>query len=278
MALLSLSELQSRIEHEMREHPHLRAIRDYNRTMIAELGKTYSLPGKALLDLGASVHGYALEAALEAGVHCYEGIDWDISRHWSKTSVEIGVGDGKRGRLQQMNAERLEFPDDAFDCLVSISTFEHFLQPQVVLAEMFRVLRSGGVALLSFEPIWTASYGHHLHHFGAVSELVPPWSHLFLKESQMRASLRGTPWPEGAAITQEEAIQWIYCDSGINRLSVRELRTVFEASPFEIAWICPIADHTFTPGDAIVEYVSRLTTYSAEELLTRGLSVLLRKP
>ncbi|CAN5600432.1 hypothetical protein BH20VER1_BH20VER1_18720 [soil metagenome] len=65
MALFSLSDLQSRIENEMREHPYRRALRACHRTMIAELERTYLLPGQVLLDLGVSVHGNALEAALD---------------------------------------------------------------------------------------------------------------------------------------------------------------------------------------------------------------------
>jgi len=276
IATYPLSELRLTIAQEVTTHAHLRAIRDHNRTIIGVLKKMYRLGGVAMLDLGASIHGYGLEAALDAGVQIYEGIDLDVSRHWSQPSVTITGSNGAMGRLQEMNAETLHFGDTAFDCLLSISTFEHFLRPDVVLSEMFRVLRPGGVALVSFEPIWTASNGHHLHHFGAIGELVPPWSHLFLSERQMRELLAHAPWPSAAPISREDALDWIYRGSGINRLSVGQLRNVFEASPFEIVWIQPLPGESGANG-VVAEYVSRLTSYSIEDLLVRGLSLLLRK-
>ena len=171
------TEVQDRIRGETTVHPHLGAIRDYNRAMVGELAKALALKGKRMLDLGASVHGFALEAALEHGVTLYEGIDFDVARHWQAAEVEFSGIDGQAGRLRQMNAEQLAFPDASFDCLMTISTFEHFARPETVLAEMYRVLRPGGVGMVTFEPIWSGPTGHHLHHFGALSKLAPPWSH-----------------------------------------------------------------------------------------------------
>jgi SAM-dependent methyltransferase len=46
-------------------------------------------------------------------------------------------------------AERLPFPDAAFDVVVSTQMLEHCLDPGAVLAEAHRVLKPGGVLLLS---------------------------------------------------------------------------------------------------------------------------------
>lgn len=272
------SDLQARLAHEVAEHPHLSAIQGYNRAMVGELAKACDLKNKSLLDLGASVHGFALAAALEAGVATYEGIDFDLTRHWGTPSVEFaGPAAGQVGRMQQMNAEALAFPDECFDCLLTISTFEHFLRPDAVLNEMCRVLRRGGVALVSFEPVWTAFYGHHLHHFGTLSELVPPWSHLLLTEEEMRAMLRRQPWPADAPIDPEAALRWIYHGDGINRFSLGELKTYFAESPLEIVWMQPLADDRTERLAPVAHYLARLLPYTADDLLTLGLSLLLRK-
>ena len=176
-----------------------------------------------------------------------------------------------------MDAEELAFADAAFDCLLTVSTFEHFHRPERVLAEMFRVLRPGGVALVSFEPVWTASYGHHLHHFGEIGRLVPPWSHLFLGKDQMRAVLARQDWPADAPLDRTEALHWIYDGEGINRHGIRHLKTCFEASPFDLEWLVPLPDETVPAAPAVADYLARVLPYSAGELLTRGLSLLLRK-
>lgn len=272
------ADLQARIQREVMAGPHLGAIRDYNRAMVGELAKSAELEGTRLLDLGGSVHGFALEAALDRGVSLYEGIDFDVARHWQLPEVEFVAPDDRIGRLRQMNAEQLNFADDSFDCLMTISTFEHFARPATVLAEMFRVVRRGGVAMVTFEPIWTAPGGHHLHHFGALSQLAPPWSHLYLSEAQMRQVLARGPWPADAPVDVEGAVRWIYHDRDINRFGIRELIAFFEQSPFDIVWICPVQDAVPVEMSAVAAYLSRVLPLTSDELLTRGLSLLLRKP
>ncbi len=263
---------------EIASLPHLAAIRDYNRMMLGELAKCFPLANSSLLDLGASVHGFALEAALLQGVKSYAGIDWGITRHWGADEVEVTNEAGVcLGRLQHMDAEHLRFPAESFDVLLSISTFEHFFQPAAVLAEMHRVLRPGGVALVSFEPIWTSARGHHLHHFGnAVSALVPPWSHLFLNEEQMHELLARKIWPTSAPVDLDRVLHWIYRGDGVNRIPLRNLRECFFASPFRVEWVCDLAD----PAKEVVglsEYVGALTGIPVEDLKVRGLSLFLRK-
>ncbi len=274
---LTLETLRQTSQAEADAKPHLADLRNFNHFLVGELNKCYALPGRALLDLGASIHGYALEAALDHGVSLYEGIDLDVVRHWGASPVEFAGADGRTGRLRQMNAEHLDFPDAAFDCLMSISTFEHFHHPDVVLAEMFRVLRPGGVALVTTEPIWTGSYGHHLHHFGAVSDLIPPWGHLFLSRDQMAAVLDRQPWPADAPVTRADALRWIYDGGDINRHGINRLKAFFADSPFETDWLVPLIDPVPPERAAVADYLSKVLPYRAEDLLTRGLSLLLRK-
>ena len=274
---MTLETLRHTLQSEEDAHPHLGGLRRFNHLLVGELNKCCALAGRTMLDLGASIHGYALEAALDQGVALYEGIDFDVVRHWGSPRVEVAGPEGRVGRLRQMNAEQLAFADESFDCLLSISTFEHFHHPDRVLAEMFRVLRPGGVALVSFEPVWTASYGHHLHHFGAVSDLVPPWSHLFLAEAQMAGLLARQPWPADAPVDRAGALEWIYRGDGINRHDIRRLKTYFEQSPFHIDWICPLPEEASPERAAAAAYVARLLPYTVDELLARGLSLLLRK-
>ncbi len=274
---LTLATLRGLLADETRAQPHLAALRGFNQLMVGELNKCFPVAGSTMLDLSASIHGYALEAALDLGAARYEGIDLDVSRHWGASPVEVTADDGRPGRLREMNAERLDFADATFDCLLTISTFEHFHHPDAVLREMFRVLKPGGAVLASFEPVWTASYGHHLHHLGAVSDLVPPGSHLYLGPEQMRDVLARQIWPADAAVDREEALRWIYEGGGINRHSLPRLKAFFEQSPFTIEWLAPIPDES-TPERAVVTaYLARVLPYSADDLLTRGLSLLLRK-
>ena len=157
---LELDALRAAITRETSEAPHLAAIREHNHLVLRGLDAYFPLRGTTLLDLGGSSHGYALEAALDLGAARYESVNLDVG-----PVTEVAGPGGAVGRLHVMDAARLDFPDGLFDAAVSISTFEHFHRPGEVLAELHRVTRPGGAALISFEPVWTSARGHHLHHF-----------------------------------------------------------------------------------------------------------------
>jgi ubiquinone/menaquinone biosynthesis C-methylase UbiE len=278
-ATMNLDQLRLQISEQAKPPSLASDIREYNHFIVDCLSKSTPLAGATMLDLGASSQGFALEAALAHGVRVYEGVNIDIAEHWGNSIVEFPGQGSAIGRLRQMRAEKLEFGDAEFDCIMTVSTFEHFLEPAAVLAEMFRVLKPGGVALVNFEPVWSWAHGAHLHHFGqAVAGAVPPWSHLITNEESMRRILARSVWPDNAPVSREETLEWIYRSQHLNRLTVRALKTIFQASSFETVWWCDLRDAVTEEFRAIADYVSTLVPLTSEELLCRGCSVLLRRP
>ena len=275
--LQTIDELKKKIEAEIAGSPMLKRIRNFNHVMIEELETVRSLSGCSMLDVGGSIHGYALEAALQRSNVLYEGINLGVTEAWDSPSVEFSGLGGCVGRLRQMNAEKLDFLDETFDCSLSLSTFEHFLRPDLVLNEMHRVLRRGGIALINFDGVWSCSYGHHLLQFGKVNDRVPPWSHLFLSREQMQKVLERELWPVDAPITLENALRWIYDDTSLNRLGIRELKHTFERTGFELIRFVHLMDERLKAYKPIAVYLSNLLPWTTEELLTRGLSILLKK-
>jgi SAM-dependent methyltransferase len=70
-------------------------------------------------------------------------------------------------RLVKGDAVELPFRDDSFDAIVGLDIFEHLENDDRAFAEAFRVLRPGGVLLLSV-PAFRSLWGPHdvaLHHF-----------------------------------------------------------------------------------------------------------------
>src|ERR1700677_419275 len=94
----SVSELKAMLDGVIGAVSLLLQIRRFNHVMIEELGKSFQIVGCALLDVGASVWGFALEAALEAGVTLYEGATLGV-RSWKTPLVQISGPDGQVGRL-----------------------------------------------------------------------------------------------------------------------------------------------------------------------------------
>ncbi len=246
----------------------LDSIRDYNHQIIGEFNKIRPLAGVALLDIGASPHGYAMEKCFALGVHRYMGIGLDID-----AAEDMRFGEAEGG-LRYMNAQDLTFADGSFDLVVSMSTFEHIADVPKALAEIHRVLRPGGAVLLSFEPLWTCAYGHHLHHFGPVSHLVPDWAHLIWDSQQMRAYLEGK-WPDDAPLNLDRTIEWIYDNEVINRVGISTMREHFVQCPLRVEWILPMRHEGSDPAQ-LAQAVAA-TGLSADDLMSKGLSVLLYK-
>ncbi|MGD0201692.1 MAG: class I SAM-dependent methyltransferase [Bryobacteraceae bacterium] len=246
----------------------LNDIRQYNHHCVDSLARSIPLRRKRLLEIGASPHGYSLERALAHGVREYVGVGLDIDQ-----AVEVR-GARSRGRLLRMDATQLEFKTASFDAVLSISTFEHISDVPAVLGEIRRVLRSGGVGLVTFEPVWTCSYGHHLHHFGTISKLMPDWAHLLWTKEQMLDALKDV-WPEGVSPSLPEAAAWVHDSPALNRVDVRRMRQFFRDCGMTIRWMVSMEDQARDP--ARLRLVSEAVQMSPEDLMTKGLSVFLAK-
>jgi SAM-dependent methyltransferase len=270
--LQSLPEYRAAIDRFNAGQPNrelLDAIRGYNHQVIDSLDRSVGLSRRVLLDVGASPHGYALERALELGVAGYAGVGLDVSAH-TVVQGPAGVGELVRG-----DAEALPFGADSFDAIVTMSTFEHIQRVDRALAEMHRVVRPGGAVLVTFEPLWTCSYGHHLHHFGDVSRLVPPWAHLWWSKEEMRDALAPV-WPAEAPLTLAQALAWVYDEPGLNRVGIRQMATLLRASPLDVEWMHALRDDR--PIEAgVLRAAQQRTDLTADELLTKGFSVMLRR-
>lgn len=56
---------------------------------------------------------------------------------------------GLRAQCLDVSTDGLPFPDDSFDVVISLETFEHLMNPHYALQEIRRTLRSGGTFLCS---------------------------------------------------------------------------------------------------------------------------------
>lgn len=77
---------------------------------------------------------------------------------------------------------RLPFPDGFFDLAVSAAAFEHFLDVPSVVAELYRVLRKGGMVWISVHLFTSPSGGHNVSFSEVPLRHIPhgiePWDHL----------------------------------------------------------------------------------------------------
>jgi SAM-dependent methyltransferase len=266
----SLDDYVCTIEAFTRTRPDLVPVRGYNHTMVDALDDANPIAGRTLLDIGASPHGFSLERALTRGVSTYVGVGLGV---WEPVEVRHRKA---IGRLVAGDAEAIELEPESVDLVMSLSTFEHFSHGAAVLREIHRVLRPGGKLFVNFQPVWTSSEGHHLHHLESVSRLLPPWAHLLWTPATMRHALKDR-WPADAPMSLDEVVTWIYESQEINRVDVVTLRHMFERGPFDIEWMTPLLEDHEGAKPQLAVYLSTLLPYTAEDLLTRGFSIMMRK-
>jgi ubiquinone/menaquinone biosynthesis C-methylase UbiE len=94
------------------------------------------------------------------------------SKGFDKRAIREGV------RLLQMDATYLQFEDESFDFVFSYDAFEHFAEPESVLQEAIRVVKTGGYIYLDFGPLYMSPMGLHAYR----SITVPYCQLLFPKE------------------------------------------------------------------------------------------------
>lgn len=106
---------------------------------------------------------------LEIG--CWDGmVSCILSRNGKNATAIDKLSEGlderaiKEGvKFHQIDAENLIFEDESFDFVFSYDSFEHFSNPEKVLAEAIRVVKNGGYFFLSFGPLYYSPLGEHAY-------------------------------------------------------------------------------------------------------------------
>jgi SAM-dependent methyltransferase len=121
----------------------------------ASLDRLGLRPGSAYLDLGCGVGGDVVAAA---GVVGEDGVAVGIDR--SRTLVAAADRSDPRAMYVVGDVHALPFSDATFDGVHAERTLQHVSRPIEVVAEVARVLRSGGRVVLS-EPDYELDFWDH---------------------------------------------------------------------------------------------------------------------
>jgi ubiquinone/menaquinone biosynthesis C-methylase UbiE len=121
---------------------------NYSRHRLASVIDQY-LPknggGRALLDVGCGT-GHHLRALKAAG-YVIAGVDG------SERMLEYARANNPGARIERADVDSLPFPPASFDYVLSIEVLRYLRNPQPSINEIIRVLRPGGVALVTAAPI-----------------------------------------------------------------------------------------------------------------------------
>jgi SAM-dependent methyltransferase len=126
-------------------------------------GRTFG----SILEVGVGENGFARFYARKAAD--YVGLDVD--------NYEANYRDLENVRIITYDGRDFPLPDASFDLVASHSVFEHVMDVDRVVHEVWRVLRPGGLAFISIDPMYYASWGSH-GRYPDDSGPLPPWEHL----------------------------------------------------------------------------------------------------
>lgn len=242
---------------------------------LAEAGAVPDWPSTTLVDVGG---GGGLRAAMLSSrarrAYCADIIDQQarydgafvrllaekLERHGHRLAID-------RFEFNMTDAMQLVYRDASFDFVCSFNAFEHIPDPVLALSEVARVLRPGGIAYVTFDPIWTADTGSHFQ--GRVPQ---PWAHLVLSEDDFAARMQAA----GADAGEVREFR-----TAMNHVRLPVYKSLFEASLPELGlerlvyrWWSGVTSEAHLTHPHFAEAARR---YSQEELLTRGMAAVLRK-
>lgn len=175
--------------------------------------------GKKLLEVGVGAGTDHLQWA-RSGVECY-GVDLtEAALEATKTRFALY---GFNANLQRLDAETLPFPDQCFDIVYSWGVIHHSEKPEVIVSEIRRVLKPGGLFI-------GMMYGRR--------------SSFVFKLWVRQALLKGKPW------LSFDDVVWDKVESvGTKSYTVDELRMMFrDFSEIELIPMLSKADTDHWPS------------------------------
>ena len=113
--------------------------KQYRLDLVLDIINQHNLDGK-LLDLGCK-DGYILDKAKHLGYQVYGS---DISCN----AVQILSKQGFSMKKLDLN-NHLSYPDNLFNIVTCLQVIEHLTNPEVLLTEIYRILKPGGILILS---------------------------------------------------------------------------------------------------------------------------------
>jgi ubiquinone/menaquinone biosynthesis C-methylase UbiE len=186
--------------------------------------------------LGQAAHGRLIDVACGPGVvtaalapDAAAVVAFDAADQMlEKTKARCAKANLRNVEFKSGDAEHLPFADSVFDGTVTRAALHHFADPQRAIAEMFRVLRPGGVAVLADVISSENAEESRLHN--AIEQLRDPSHVRMLSASELDSRARQAGFRNLEATTWDmsrELEEWFSIVSDPER--VEPIRTVVRA-------------------------------------------------
>jgi SAM-dependent methyltransferase len=185
------------------------------RRYLSRFGGALDVAGKSVLDVGCGSGQLCFELA-RRGASRVVGTDLDIEV--ARASLEQQAGAAATVELVQTDGSLRELGGERFDLVFSKDSFEHFEDPERVLASMIDVLAPGGQLVIGFGPLWKAPKGGHIDFMTKL-----PWAHLIFPESVIMAERRRFR-------PNEDAQRFADIRGGLNKMTLARFEAIMAAT------------------------------------------------
>lgn len=236
---------------------------------------------KDVLEIGCGHGGITCFIALMGGRAV--GIDINVKnlQYAQQFARHIGERFGRDYRLDatfcEMDANQLSFPDRSFDVVIADNVFEHLMAPNVVLSEIQRVLRPGGILLVPAFSSIISKYGLHLKH-----GLKIPWANLFFTEKAIIRAMQRLAKEDHrlyelypGLLDNPTAVRDLRPYKDLNNITYGKFQHLSHQAGFEIIQFTP---RTVSPIGRLIASAPVLRRTRLVDILSKSAFAKLRKP
>lgn len=267
---------------EIRGGGYIGDLKQYHIDFISNLITKVDITGKTILEIGCGEGALIKYLAHKFQPRLAVGIEPLLSGEYPDKMRMAGEEYGVNWHICEGDAIDIRFPDNSFDVVISVATFEHIADLERVLSEIKRVLKPGGIFYTEYGPIWTGIIGHHCRNWIREEVLkIPAWGHLYMDKKEMHEYLVKDCTKEEA----DDICGMIYDDIWINRIGIKEMKSIFENSGMEVmelkenklsnrlGWLEKTSVDEFEPQ----MYEKLKDRFTESELRTSSINLLLKK-
>ena len=188
--------------------------------MLLEQG-IYETPETKILDFGCGTGGHVYEFR-DAGLNTFGFDNFNYVKCRDSKDVELFEFHHSKPvdytTDQNISSEtfRIDYPDDEFDVVFSTSVMEHVRDHDLVMAEISRVTKPGGVSLHLYPPRWRFTEPHIYVPLGGVMQ--SRWWFYFWGPLGIR-----NEYQRNMSASEVADNNILYCDTGLKYLSKKEM-------------------------------------------------------
>jgi SAM-dependent methyltransferase len=158
--------------------------------------------------------------------------------------------------------------DASFDLVCSWRTLEHLADPRAAFAEMYRLLRPGGLAYHEYNPFFGLDGGHSL------VTLDIPWGHVRFDRTDLASYLE-----QHRPAERERALA--YYDNCLNRMTIADVERFARAAGFDVLALIPRTrtEDLLAVNAGLLRAATRnYPDLTVNDLICRIVRIVLRRP